>query len=223
MDNHYHLLIETPDGNLGKGMQHLNSVYTQAFNRKHHRAGHLFQGRYKAILVDREGYLLEVGRYIILNPLRAGMVEKPEDYAWSSWPYLCGDKKAPEWLAVDQTLLLFAKRRKNAIAKYYQFLCDGIGKPLWNNLRNQIFLGSDEFVEKHLAAQDSASIDLSEVPLKQRREKAKTLDEYQQQTTSRNEAIIEASKSGAYTQKQIGEYFGLHYSRVSRIVAKCKI
>ena len=81
MGNHYHLLVETPDANLSKGMRHLNGVYTQRFNRRHQRVGHVFQGRYKAILIQKESYLLEVARYIVLNPVRAGMVKHPE-----SWP-----------------------------------------------------------------------------------------------------------------------------------------
>ena len=82
MSNHYHLLIETPDGNLGKGMRQLNGVYTQRSNRRHERVGHLFQGRYKAILVDGDAYLLELSRYVVLNPVRAGIVEAPEEWHW---------------------------------------------------------------------------------------------------------------------------------------------
>ncbi|EHK8998501.1 transposase [Vibrio vulnificus] len=222
MTNHYHLLIETPDGNLSKGMRQLNGVYTQSFNRKHKRVGHLFQGRYKSILVDKESYLLEVGRYILLNPVRAAMVESVEEYSWSSWPHICGEKPSPEWLATEQTLLMFGKQRKRAISKYHQFVSDGAGKSLWGDLKKQIFLGPDEFVERHQSELDEVSEDLSEIPSKQRREKAKTLAEYAEGTSSRNEAIATAFASGAYTQKQIGEYFGLHYSRVSRIVAKGK-
>ena len=85
MNNHYHLIVETPDGNLSKGMRQLNGVYTQYFNRKHHRVGHIFQGRYKSILMEKESYLLEVGRYVVLNPVRAKAVKKPEDWNWSSY------------------------------------------------------------------------------------------------------------------------------------------
>ncbi|MDO8369425.1 MAG: transposase [Candidatus Nitrotoga sp.] len=85
MDNHYHLLIQTPDGNLSKGMRQLNGIYTQASNRCHQRVGHLFQGRFKAILVDSDAYLLELTRYVVLNPVRAGMVKKPADWKWSSY------------------------------------------------------------------------------------------------------------------------------------------
>jgi len=82
MTNHYHLLVETPDSNLSKGMRYLNGVYTQRFNRKHSRVGHVFQGRYKAILVEKDAYLQELSRYIILNPVRAGMVESAEQWEW---------------------------------------------------------------------------------------------------------------------------------------------
>ena len=85
MTNHYHLLIETVDGNLSQGMRQLNGVYTQASNRRHRRVGHLFQGRFKGILVDKEAYLLELSRYVVLNPVRAGMVESPEQWPWSSY------------------------------------------------------------------------------------------------------------------------------------------
>jgi putative transposase len=85
MDNHYHLVLETPDGNLSKGMRQLNGVYTQYYNRQHNLAGHVFQGRYKAILVDKEAYLLELCRYVVLNPLRAHMINNIDDWVWSSW------------------------------------------------------------------------------------------------------------------------------------------
>jgi REP element-mobilizing transposase RayT len=85
MSNHYHLLVETPEGNLSKGMRQLNGVYTQDFNRTHHRVGHVFQGRYKAILVEKEAYLLELVRYVVLNPVRAGMVRTPGEWPWSSY------------------------------------------------------------------------------------------------------------------------------------------
>jgi putative transposase len=85
MSNHYHLLVETPDANLSQGMRQLNGVVTQSMNRKHHRVGHLLQGRYKAILVEKDAYLLELCRYIVLNPVRANMVSSPDEWPWSSW------------------------------------------------------------------------------------------------------------------------------------------
>jgi len=92
MDNHYHLLIETPESNLSIGMRHLNGVYTQRFNRKHERVGHVFQGRFKSIIVQRESYLLELARYIVLNPVRARMVRKAKNWPWSSYQATGGQR-----------------------------------------------------------------------------------------------------------------------------------
>lgn len=101
MTNHYHLLVETPDSNLSRGMRHLNGVYTQRFNSKHKRVAHLLQGRYKTILVDKDSYLPELSRYVVLNPVRAHMVDEPEDWRWSSYPATIGRQ---EGLATDALL-----------------------------------------------------------------------------------------------------------------------
>jgi putative transposase len=222
MTNHYHLLVETPDANLSKGMRQLNGVFTQSINRKHHRVGHLFQGRYKAILVDKDAYLLELCRYIILNPVRARMVDSPSEWLWSSWHNMVGSKTSPPWLATDALLQLFSFNRKQAIREYVQFVEEGRNATIWDNLQHQVFLGDDNFVEKYQPLQNERFGDLEEIPLKQRRSSPLTLQQYQAQSTCRNEAIMLAYKSGGYTLKEIGEYFGLHYSRVSRVVAKGK-
>src|SRR4030042_35639 len=90
MNNHYHLLVETPEGNLSKGMRQINGVYTQQLNRRYNRVGHVLQGRYKAILVDKDNYLLELSRYVVLNPVRAGLVKQPSRWAWSSYHAMVG-------------------------------------------------------------------------------------------------------------------------------------
>ncbi|BBJ24323.1 hypothetical protein W01_22500 [Candidatus Nitrotoga sp. AM1P] len=95
MTNHYHLLVETVDGNLSGGMRQLNGLYTQRFNRRHSLVGHLFRGRYKAILVQKETYLLELTRYVVLNPLRANMVKSLEDWRWRSYPSIMGQEAPP--------------------------------------------------------------------------------------------------------------------------------
>ena len=222
MTNHYHILLETPDGNLSKGMRQLNGVYTQKFNRKHRRVGHLYQGRYKAILVDKEAYLLEVGRYILLNPVRAGMVDSPDEYEWSSWHSTLGEKEVPDWLAIDQTLLPFGHTRAIAKQRYQQFVLDGVSKGLWHQLKQQMYLGSDDFVNQHLPNKDLEVGDMQEIPAKQRRAKPLSLEEYEHSEPNRDSAIVAAFTSGGYTQKQIGNHFGIHYSRVSRIVSKHK-
>lgn len=151
MNNHYHLLIQTPDGNLSKGMRQLNGVYTQASNRRHQRAGHLFQGRFKAILVDRDAYLLELTRYVVLNPVRAGMIKQPTDWAWSSYRASVGLEPAVPWLAVDRLLSQFAKRRSLAQRRYAQFVAEGIkAASPWLNLKGQVFLGDEQFVQSYV-------------------------------------------------------------------------
>ncbi|GBE10856.1 hypothetical protein BMS3Bbin12_00578 [bacterium BMS3Bbin12] len=121
MSNHYHLLVETPDGNLSKGMRHLNGVYTQATNRRHTRSGHLFQGRFKGVIVDKNRYLLELARYVVLNPVRAGRVRQPGNWPWSSYRAMIGKAPAPAWLEINGILALFAKRRSTAQQRYREF------------------------------------------------------------------------------------------------------
>ncbi|MEH8016400.1 transposase [Rheinheimera muenzenbergensis] len=221
MSNHYHLLVETPDANLSKGMRQLNGTFTQAINRKHKRVGHLFQGRYKAILVDKDAYLLELNRYIVLNPIRANMVQALDDWPWSNWHAVMGKTVSPAWLATDAILRMFGKQRKTAREKYDAFVQQGKGVPVWDKLSNQIFLGNDDFVQSHLALFNETD-ELSDIPQKQRRGKAQSLAEYEQHAGTRDQAIVAAYCSGSYTLKDIGSYFGLHYSWVSKIVAKSK-
>ncbi len=222
MTNHYHLLVETPDGNLSRGMRHLNGVFTQRFNSTHKRVGHLFQGRYKAILVDKDSYLLELSRYIILNPVRAHMVEKPEDWRWSSYLVMIGKQNGFEGLATDAMLLQFGKQRNRAIERFQEFISQGRVQEIWRDLKHQIYLGDKKFVEKHMKHIAHQEGKLSEVPLKQRRKPAKSLQEYQEGNATVNDAIVAAYQSGGYTMNEIAIYFGCHYSTVSRVVAQCK-
>jgi len=160
MDNHYHFLIETPEGNLSRGMQRLNGRYTQHFNRSHGRVGHVFQGRYKAILVEKESHLLELCRYVVLNPVRAGMVDNVRNWAWSSYhDTLCNDPNL-KWLADERVLELFSTQRDEAIQRYRQFVDEGVNadKP-WNKLRGQIYLGGDDFLSKSETLLASRQID----------------------------------------------------------------
>ena len=220
MSNHYHLLVETPDGNLSKGMRQLNGVYTQKYNRCNRKVGHVFQGRFKSVLVDGDAYLKELARYIVLNPVRAQMVRSTKDWRWSSYRATVGAVECPEWLDREWLLSGFARRQENAIDLYKKFVSDGKNQPSpWENLKNQIFLGDDQFVERMLAHVD-AEKNLSEVPKAQRKRKQKSIDEFIQQSSSRNEAITAAYRSGDYTLAQIGDYFGLHYSTVGGIVRR---
>jgi len=222
MTNHYHLVIETPDGNLSRGMRHLNGVYTQRFNSKHRRVGHLYQGRYKAILVDKKSYLLELCRYVVLNPVRAKMVKEPNEWLWSSYLVTIGELDGFDRLATDAILLKFGKQRSQAIERFQVFVLQGMGKDIWGDLKHQIYLGDRNFVAKQMKYLKSYEGELSEVPLKQRRKPAKTLAEYQKVSGNRNNAIVKAYQSGGYTMEAIANYFGCHYSTVSRVIAKFK-
>ena len=219
MDNHYHLLIQTPDGNLSKGMRQLNGVFTQLSNRRHQRVGHLFQGRFKAILVDADAYLLELARYIVLNPVRAGMKKKPENWPWSSYRASQGLAAAKEFLAVDGLLAQFAQRRGTAQARYAQFVSDGMHAPSpWAEVKGQVFLGSDVFVEKMQKRMAKHQRGEVHIPVSQRRVPAKTLAQIEQSAASRNEAIARAHGTGAYSYQQIAEHFGIHFTTVGRVV-----
>lgn len=222
MTNHYHLVVETPDGNLSRGMRHLNGVYTQRFNSKHKRIGHLFQGRYKAILVDKDSYLLELCRYVVLNPVRTKMVHEPGDWHWSSYLIIIGEQEGFEGFAIDAVLLQFSNQRSEAIKCYQTFISQGVGQNIWQDLKHQIYLGDNDFVARQMKFLTNKDSKLSEIPQKQRRKPAKSLKEYQDKNTNRNDAIVEAYQTGAYTMNEIANYFGCHYSTVSRVVAKCK-
>ncbi len=122
MTNHYHLLVETPDGNLSKGMRQLNSVYTQRFNAQRGRCGHVFQGRYKAIIVQKESYLTELSRYVVLNPVRARMVARPEVWHWGSYRATLGEAPCPPWLLRDWLLSMFGGTKRAAVSAYRKFV-----------------------------------------------------------------------------------------------------
>ncbi len=149
MDNHYHLLIETPEGNLSVGMRQLNGVYTQRFNRRHQRVGHLFQGRFKAILVERDSHLLELARYVVLNPVRAGIVAEASLYPWSSCAATLGIATRPPWLTVQWILGQFGRNAAESRRRYAAFVADGVGAASpWKKLRGQVVLGSAAFAEQ---------------------------------------------------------------------------
>ncbi len=223
MTNHYHLLIETPDGNLSKGMRHLNGVYTQASNRRHNRSGHLFQGRYKAILVNADAYLLELTRYSVLNPVRAGMAKMPDEWKWSSFRAMVGEASVPDWLAVDGLLTQFASKRAEARQRYRDFVLAGIGQEsIWKDLNRQTFLGDDSFVERMQAKLKKKDRDDLNIPKAQRRPPPPRLEEFAKRCDDRNQAIVAAHRTGEYSYQQIGAFFGIHFTTVGKIVRATK-
>lgn len=218
MDNHYHLLIETGTASLSKGMKIVNGSYTQYFNRHHKRVGHIFQGRFKAILVQKDSYLLELARYIVLNPVRAEMVHHAKQWPWSSYRATAGLMKPSECLTTDWILTGFAKTRKTAQERYVEFVRDGKGQPsIWAKLRNQIYLGDDEFVED-MQCKLKPKQSLKDIPKKQKQAPKKALIEFEQRYTDRDTAMAVAYLSGHYTLSEVGEHFGVSYATVSRAV-----
>ena len=220
MTNHYHLIIETPEANLSKGMQQLNGVYAQASNRRHGRSGHLFQGRFTGILVDKDSYFLELTRYVVLNPVRAKMVDAAGDWPWSSYEATAGTIAAPGWLATDALLAQFGNRRTTACRQYRQFVADGHeNDSIWSGLRQQIYLGDEAFVER-AQAQVKALGDELTIPHVQRRRPVSSLESFACRGVSRDAAIVEAYACGAYSYREIADCFGLHRSTVGRIIRR---
>jgi putative transposase len=150
MDNHYHLLMETPDGNLPEIMRHINGAYTTYFNVKRARSGHLFQGRYKAILVEIDEYAKELSRYIHLNPVRADMSARPEEYKWSSYRSYIGECEPPDWLCRDFILKYFGEDQRVSEKKYRRFVSALIAMQYDSPLGAVVgstLLGSDGFID----------------------------------------------------------------------------
>jgi putative transposase len=137
MANHYHLLIETPKANLSLGMRQLNGVYTQSFNRRHRKVGHLFQGRFKAILVEKDSYLLELCRYIVLNPVRVKGNGQAGAWKWSSYRATAGSASVAEFLTTDWVLGQFGKSRPTAQKRYRDFVREGLASRPWEELRGR--------------------------------------------------------------------------------------
>jgi putative transposase len=233
MGNHYHLVLHTQEANLSRLMRQINGVYTQSFNRRHGLTGHLFQGRFKAILVDRDSYLLEVCRYVDLNPVRARLVKRPEAYAWSSYRALIGLAPAPVWLDAQPlyTQLAPGKSTARAAEKYAEFVAQGKGVAIWEeHLRQQIYLGDAAFITRmqKLAGIDGAaapgSTHKAQVSRTQLIEptKADDLAVYTLRRAAtkaqRNRNIADAFHQGGHSQTAIASAFGVSTSTVSRVV-----
>src|SRR5262245_20394929 len=223
MNNHYHLVVETPDGNLSKGMRQLNGVYTQAFNKRHGRVGHVFQGRFKAILVQKDSHFLEVCRYVVLNPVRAKMIAQPRQWKWCSYHATTGMAGVSGCLTIDEILSHFGQRRAVAQEKYCEFVQAGIGSPsIWDDLEAQSLLGVEGFAVglRHLVTEKQQ---IREIPKGQRFVGRPTMEKLFSQKsrskTSRDRLIAKAVTEYGYSQMDLASFLGLHYSTVSRILA----
>jgi len=218
MTNHYHLLVETPRPTLARGMRGLNGVYTQRFNRRHGRPGHLFQGRYTAVLVERESHLLELCRYVVLNPVRARMVRRPEDWPWSSYRATAGLAPEPAWLVTPWLLGHFGQPGPGARAAYARFVAEG-ARPVWDDLKGQIYLGTPEWVER-MKARIADPDALADVPRPQRLPEPEPLAVIAGAHADARDAMRAAYASGGHTLRAIARHFAVHESTVSRAVRR---
>ncbi|MFZ5761136.1 MAG: transposase [Thermodesulfobacteriota bacterium] len=227
MGNHYHLLLETPEANLSLGMRQLNGVYTQRFNRRHDRVGHLLQGRYKALLVEKNGHLLELCRYIVLNPVRAGLVAEPSVWPWSSYLATAGLVAAPEFLRTQWVLSQFGRTKKVARARYVRFVAEGMrtdGAAPWAKVVAQLAFGGEDFVDEIRERLDEAR-EIGEIPKSQRFFGRPSLAALFapaaiKDKTVRNRQMEIAHVRHGYTLKEIGAHLHLHYTTVSRVVGR---
>lgn len=220
MGNHYHLLVETPDGNLSTAMRDLNGNYSQWFNARHRRVGHLFEGRFKSYVIEKETYLLVVARYIVLNAVRAGLVSHPRWWKWCSYNATAGIAKAPDWLHIDWLLGNFSKKRIVAQKIYREFVMDGLDVDPYEDLEHDLILGSPQFVHWIWDNHTAGSETLKEHPREQRIVGRPTLKEIFVEGMTREErdaAIIFARMRCGYLTTEISKIVGLERSVVGRI------
>jgi len=228
MTNHYHFVLHTREANLSRLMRHVNGVYTQAFNRRHGKIGHLFQGRFKAILVDRDAYLLEVCRYVELNPVRANMVPNPLDWPWSSYRAHVGEEETPAWLDTAGLHGYLLGRdaansadHKRAARRYAKLVSAGRDAKLWDQaLNKQIYLGDDAFVER-MQQLVKMPVDAKSIP-KAQRSVPRTLTHWLSACGTREEALRRAYVHSGISMTSLAAELGLTTARVSQLIARAE-
>ena len=232
MGNHYHLVVQTHAGQLSRLMRHLNGVYTQAFNRRHCLGGHLFQGRFKAVLVDSDSYLVALCRYVERNPVAAGLVPRPADWSWSSCRAHLGLAPAPTWLAADALHGFLLGREptsehdRTTAARSYGALIDteeASDADFWaTHLRGQIYLGDEDFAERMRARAEPQARQSREVPVRQRITAARgpaTWDAWlQAHEGRRGQALHAAYRAGWKTMPGLAAACELSVGHVSRLI-----
>jgi REP element-mobilizing transposase RayT len=221
MENHYHLLLETPEANLSRAMRQLNGVYSQGFNRRHGRPGHVLEGRFHARVVDREGYLREVCRYVVLNPVRAGLVAHPRQWRWSSYRATAGEAPVPRFLTVDWVLALGETAvRGTAERRYREFVEAGLGAARELLDGPGLVVGGEAFRARLRERAPDAGV-LAEVPRAQRFALRPSLAELfagVESRRERNARCVAAVREHGYSAKAVADFLGLHYATVSRVV-----
>ncbi len=215
MTNHYHLMIETPQPNLSRGMSQLNGMFTQRFNRNHDRVGHLYQGRFKSIIVDKDSYLLELSRYIVRNPVAARMVDNVGDWPWSSYQATSGMLTPPDFLQVDWLLSQFSHLKAHAQEAYIGFVGEKTNISPWDSLNGPDILGDDVF--RGQLQRESENIPIG---ITQRKAILRhlPLSDIAQEGRERSDWMREAYCEHGHTMQAIAEFANLHHSTVSRLI-----
>ena len=243
MTNHYHLLIKTNASNLSRSMQWLGTTYTGRFNRRHARGGHLFQGRFKSIIVENDAYLIQLSCYMDRNPVRAGLVKRLAGYRWSSYPNYAYGRTYPKWLKTDLLLSQFAIRDKHKAYRENVQEYAKEEKRIWEDVRHGLIFGSGEFVDHikstyligdphkevpqqrmilknhHPAALLSKGAEFLKCDIEVFRQASRIKDS---QKEDRDLLIYLLWEQGQYKNSEIGDPFGLGYSSVSRRVSIMK-
>jgi REP element-mobilizing transposase RayT len=243
LSNHYHLLVHTPDGNISRCMRHINGVYTQRYNRRHKQDGQLFRGRYKAVVVDGDSYLLEVLRYIHRNSIKAGCAEIPADYNWSSHQGYLSSAKKWDWLYKDFLLSMFSEKSREAKKAYLEFVSRKEPEEIekfyskknmssilgtadfkeWLQQKFQDFRFHREIPESMILAPDPANIlDLVSKHYKLKRELL-TKSKRGRENVPRDIAVYLMRIYSNETLAGVGRYFDIpNYSTVSSIIERVK-
>jgi len=225
MVNHYHLLLETPEANLSRSMRQLNGVYSQAFNRRHQRPGHVLQGRFHAQVVDKDTYLRAVCRYIVLNPVRAGLVHHPQQWRWSSYRATAGEAPVPRCLTVNWVLSLGdTDVRAVAERRYRRFVEAGLAEPtLPRTVFHSRLVVGDGAVPPRIRDQLRGGSVLAEIPREQRFAMRPPLATVFAGVTSRNERdarCVQAVRDHGYTMRAVAQFLEVHYMTVSRALSR---
>ncbi|MBD3648532.1 MAG: transposase [Pseudomonadales bacterium] len=221
MNDHYHLVVGVPDANLSKGMRQLNGVYTQHFNRVHGLEGPLFQGRFRSVLFEKDGYLLPLCRHVVLNPVRTGDAKSVHGWKWSSHRAMAGAVKVPPYLHVEDVLSSFGKRPRDQKQKYKEYIREGLreASPLADRC-SQVLLGSPRFLNEMKPILNGEKLAKRGPKRARRRRSLSTMFRNIENKTrsERNELIRRAHIEHAYTLMEIGDHLGLHYTTVSKVV-----
>lgn len=222
LDDSYFLVVRTPKPNLSKGMRQLNGVYTQSFNRRHNVDGHLFQGRFKSIVVDEKNFLAPLLADLSVEPVRAGIVRTANQWRWTSHRTLLGKRAPAPWFDLNGALAVFADKPAAATEAYKEAVGQARGRdPVWLLAKHQIFLGDAAFIKRmQKRLQSEADRVAKEGKARPRPASVKSLASYEKRFKDRDRAIYEAFASGHYTQSQIADHFKLHYTTISRIVSR---